>query len=105
NKTYNGNVNITTLTPANFSLTGLAGSETFTVTKTTGTFNTQDVLTANTVTVSLVSGDFTAGGGAIASNYTLPTTASGAGTISPATLTYVANAASRQYGLANPAFS
>jgi hypothetical protein len=39
------------------------------------------------------------------SNYTLPTTASGPGHITPATLTYVAAPKSRTYGAPNPAFT
>jgi hypothetical protein len=43
--------------------------------------------------------------GSAAANYTLPSNRSIAGTITKATLTYVANTASREYGSANPAFS
>jgi Bacterial Ig-like domain/YDG domain/Immunoglobulin I-set domain len=83
---YNGNTTAT-LTSANFSLSGLVGTENFTVTKTSGTYNSKDVATATTVTASLAAGDFTAVSGALASNYTLPTTASGPGHITKVTLT------------------
>jgi Bacterial Ig-like domain (group 3)/YDG domain/Galactose oxidase, central domain/Kelch motif len=73
-----------TLTPANFSLSGLVGTENFTLTQTTGTYNTKDVLTANTVTASLAARDFTGTNGGVATNYVLPTTASGSGHIIPA---------------------
>src|SRR5206468_12956497 len=56
----------------NFSLTPVVGSESFTVTKNTGTYNSKDVLTAATVSTSLVAGDFTPANGALASNYVLP---------------------------------
>ena len=82
-KTYDGNTNAT-LTSANFSLSGLIGSESFTVTKTTGTYNSADVTSATTVTTSLVAGDFTPGAGTMASNYVLPTTATGPGQINKA---------------------
>ena len=82
-KIYDGNTNAT-LTSANFSLSGLVGSESFTVTKTTGTYNSADVASATTVSTSLVSGDFTPGAGTLASNYVLPTTASGPGQINKA---------------------
>ena len=85
-KTYDGNTNAT-LTSANFSLTGLITGESFTVTKTSGTYNSKDVATATTVTVSLSASDFTAASGTLASNYTVPTTASGPGQITPKTLT------------------
>ncbi|MBI3756692.1 MAG: hypothetical protein HY267_01820, partial [Deltaproteobacteria bacterium] len=85
-KPYNGNTNAT-LTSANFSLTGLVGTESFTVTKTTGTYNSKDVATANTVTASLAGTDFTPAVGTLATNYTLPTAASGPGHITAVTLT------------------
>ena len=49
------------------------------MTQTAGTYNSKDVTTATTVTASLAAGDFTPGSGTLASDYTLPTTASGAG--------------------------
>jgi trimeric autotransporter adhesin len=85
-KTYNGNTSAT-LTSGNFSLSGLIGSQSFTVTQTSGTYNSKDVATATTVTASLSPGTITAASGTLASNYNLPTTASGAGQITPASLT------------------
>jgi hypothetical protein len=89
-KPYDGTANAT-LAPANFSLLGLVGSDNFTVTKTTGTYNSATVATATTVTTSLAAGDFTPGVGTLASNYTLPTSASGAGQINKADATIVVN--------------
>src|SRR5438552_6965332 len=83
---YDGNTNAT-LTSTNFSLTGLIGSESFSVTQTNGTYNSKDVATANTVTATLAAGDFTPAVGTLASNYMLPITASGAGHITAVTLT------------------
>src|SRR5207253_1591454 len=83
---YNGGTNAT-LTSANFSLSGVASGESFTVTQTAGTYNSKDVLAANTVTASLSAGDFTPGAGTLASNYTLPTSVSGPGQITTVTLT------------------
>jgi len=83
---YNGNTSIT-LMAANFSLSGLVGMESFTVTQTAGSYNSKDVLAANTVTASLSAGDFTPGAGTLASNYTLPTSVSGPGQITTVTLT------------------
>src|SRR5260221_430201 len=57
------------------------------------------------VSTTLASGDFTAGASTLLSNYNLPTTASGAGQITADTLTYVADAKSRCYGVANPTFT
>ena len=83
---YNGNTSVT-LMSANFSLSGLVGMESLTVTQTTGSYNSKDVLAANTVTASLSAGDFTPGAGTLASNYTLPTSVSGPGQITTVTLT------------------
>src|SRR6185369_7764749 len=47
----------------------------------------KDVANANTVTASLATGDFTAGGSTLVSNYSLPTSASGAGHITAVALT------------------
>ena len=94
-KTYNCNTNAT-LTSANFSLTGVLTGESITVTKTTGTYNSQDVATANTVTTSLATGDFVAAMSTLLTNYTLPTTASGAGHITKA------NTATSAISSANP---
>ncbi len=76
-----------TLAAANFSLEGLASGESFTVTQTAGIYDSKDVPTATTVTAVLSASDFTPGTGTLASNYVLPTTASGAGSITPKTLT------------------
>lgn len=85
-KPYDGTTNAI-LTPANFSLSGLVGTEAFTVTKTAGSYNSKDVLSATTITVSMAPSDFTAGGGALASNYTLPVSASGPGQITAVNVT------------------
>lgn len=99
-KTYDANTDAT-LTSANYNLIGLVNGEAFTVTKATGAFNSANVATANTVTTSLTAGDFTPVGAALASNYTFPTSASGAGhitkadatiSVTPYSVTYDANA-------------
>jgi hypothetical protein len=82
-KTYDCNTDAT-LTSDNFSLSGLVGTEDFTVTKTTGAYNSKDVATADTVTTTLAAGDFTPEGATQASDYNLPTSASGAGHITKA---------------------
>src|SRR5207253_1175858 len=86
-----------TLTSANFSLTGLASGESFTVNKTTGSYNSPNVASATTVTTSLIAGDFTPGAGTLASNYNLPTTASGPGHINKADGTVVVTPYSVSY--------
>ena len=103
-KTYNGSTSAT-LSPSNFSLTGVISGESFTVTQTAGTYNSKDVSTATTVTASLSAGNFTPGAGTLASDYTLPTTASGAGNINPALLTVSAANESMTYGGTVPALT
>jgi hypothetical protein len=85
-KSYDGG-DVATLAAANFALDGLVGTESFTVTKTLGAYNSADVASATTVSASLVAGDFVAGAGTSTANYALPTTASGTGHITQATST------------------
>ncbi len=87
-KPYDGNTTAT-LTSGNFSLSGVVGSDSIMITKTTGTYNSADVASANTVTVALATSDFNAGTGTLLTNYTLPTSASGAGQITKANVTVV----------------
>src|SRR5206468_3351492 len=72
---------------SNFSLSGLVGTDAFTVTKASGTYNSASVATATTVSTSLIAGDFTAGATTTANNYSLPTTASGPGHITAKSVT------------------
>ena len=51
-KQYNG-TNAAVLTPANFSLTGLIGTDTFTVTQTAGIYNGINAGSATSVTETL----------------------------------------------------
>ncbi len=79
----------TTAAPAsaNFAVTGFVAGQGATVSALTGAYNSANVVSATTVTAALTAAEFTANAGTLLSNYTLPTTASGAGAISPATLT------------------
>ncbi len=96
-KAYDGNTTAT-LTASNFNLTGLVGTETFTITKTTGTYNVASA-GSRTVTTTLAPIDFTAGPGTLAANYILPTSAAGSGTITTANQTInFAALANKTYG-------
>lgn len=99
---YNGSA-AATLAPANFQLSGLLGSDSFAVTQTAGTYDSANAGT-HAVTASLASADFTVVSGSL-SNYVLPTSATGAGTISPAAASVTPNAASKIYGTADPALT
>ena len=85
-KTYDGTT-AATLTGANYSLTGFVGGQGASVTQTAGTYASANAGTGIGVTASLAAGDFTANAGTLLSNYTLPTSAAGTGTINPAALT------------------
>jgi hypothetical protein len=89
-KVYDGNPTAT-LTPANFLIGNLVAGQSITVTKTTGTYNSKDVTTANNVSTTLVNGDFSAGAGTNLNNYNLPTSASGAGQITAKALAITAD--------------
>ncbi|MEO8244543.1 MAG: YDG domain-containing protein, partial [bacterium] len=84
-KVYDG-TNSATLTAANFLLTGFVSGEGATVSKTTGTYATADAAASNTVTVTLAAGDFVRTGTTNLANYVLPTTVTGNGAITQATL-------------------
>ncbi|MEP9360906.1 YDG domain-containing protein [Sphingomonas sp. KR3-1] len=74
-----------TLTSANYALAGFVAGEGATVTQTAGTYASKNV-GSRAATATLGSGDFTANGGTLLANYVLPTTASGTGTITQASV-------------------
>ena len=75
-----------TLAAANYSLTGFIAGQGATVTKTSGAYDSANA-GSRSVTTSLAAGDISAAEGTNLSNYVLPTTASGVGTINPKALT------------------
>jgi len=82
-KVYDGTTTAT-LTPANYQVGGLVGSDSFTVNQTTGTYSASNASpVAIPLSVSLTSSNFTVVLGSLA-NYSLPSVASGNGFISPA---------------------
>ncbi|HJX89581.1 MAG TPA: PxKF domain-containing protein [Pyrinomonadaceae bacterium] len=103
-KVYDGNTTAT-LTPGNFSISNLVTGQNFTVSKTTGTYNSKDVATANTVSTTLAATDFTPVGGTNPNNYNLPTSASGPGNITLKALTITADNKSFLFGDPLPALT
>ena len=91
-KVYDGN-NTATLAPANYSIVGWAAGDGATVTKTTGTYDSADAGTGKTVTVSLLPSDYAPTGSTVLSNYSLPTSVSGAVGVITAKLVTVTNTA------------
>jgi filamentous hemagglutinin family protein len=96
-RVYDGTANAT-LAPGNFLLSGFAGGEGATVTKTSGSYDDANVGSSKLVTVTLDASDFQATGSTNLANYSLPTTVSGnIGAITPAALSVTAAAASKTY--------
>jgi hypothetical protein len=83
-KVYDGTA-AGTLTSSDYVLSGLVGSESITVDQTSGTFASPNA-GPEAITASLTDANFTAGTGTLLSNYVLPSSLSGQGTIQPAAL-------------------
>ncbi|HEX3883807.1 MAG TPA: MBG domain-containing protein [Stellaceae bacterium] len=86
------------LASGNFTLTGFVADDGATVSPVTGTYVSANAGTGIGVGASLVAGDFTPTGTTLLGNYTLPTTASGTGTITQAALTITADNLAKVYG-------
>ncbi|GAA0652491.1 YDG domain-containing protein [Brevundimonas lenta] len=86
-RVYN-NTTVATLTSANYLLSGFVGSQGATVTETVGAYNSPNV-GSRTVTATLAANDFTGVGATNLANYILPVSASGAGTITPASVNVI----------------
>jgi filamentous hemagglutinin family protein len=80
-KVYDGTT-AGTLTSGDYVLGGLVGSDSITVNQTGGTYASA-AAGPEAITASLAGPDFTAGGGTLLSNYVLPSSLSGLGTIQP----------------------
>jgi len=93
NKAYDGTA---TASATLGSLTGLVGTETIGATATSSSFNTKDVATANTVTVTGVSLSNGTNGG-LASNYTLASGQTTSANITAKALTATASAGNKTY--------
>ena len=83
-KTYDG-TGAAVLASANYAVDGFVGTQGATVNHAAGTYASADA-GSRAVSASLAAGDFTATGGALLSNYVLPTVATGAGLIGQRTL-------------------
>jgi len=86
-KTYDGSAS-TILPGTDIELSGfVTGQGAAADTSVAGNYNSPDVATANSITAALTGSDFAANSGTSLSNYTIPTTATGAGAIAQAQLT------------------
>lgn len=68
------------------TLSGFVGSDSATSKALTGNYNSKDVASANTVSFAFNGSDLNVGAGTLLSNYSLPATATAAGTITPLSL-------------------
>ena len=84
-KVYDG-TNTASIANGSFTLTGFVSGEGGTVTQTQGSYNSANVVGATSVTASLAAGNYAASNGTLLSNYELPTSAQGTGSITPARL-------------------
>ncbi len=81
-KVYDTNTNAA-LTPANYDLVGVVSGETITVTEALGVYDSKNA-GDRTVTATLDNADYSPDIGTLLTNYTLPTSATGAGHIDQA---------------------
>jgi filamentous hemagglutinin family protein len=106
-KTYDAGTTAA-VTAANLTSTGALTGDTITLSATGATYADKNQGSGKSVTATGISiASASDGTGAAIYGYQLSSTSASGniGTINPATLTYTANAASRAYGDANPAFS
>jgi hypothetical protein len=102
-KFYDGS-STATLEAGDYSIGGLEGSDMVNVLQTEGTYASANA-GVSLVTVSLVEADFEAIGSTLLSNYILPTSAEGNGTITPLTINVTADSKSKTYGETDPALT
>ena len=84
-KIYDGNT-VAALTSGDFALSGFVSGQSATINQTTGVYGSANA-GSEPVAASLGAGDFVVGGTTNLSNYTLPTSVTGIGTINQAVLT------------------
>jgi hypothetical protein len=97
--------NTATLNAGSYSLSGFVSGQGATINQTNATYNSVNVVGATTVSTTLSNSNYIASGSTNLSNYTLPVSISGVGSITRATLTMSANAAAKFVGQADPALT
>ena len=107
-KIYDGG-QVATLGSSNYSITGFVGTQLATINQTTGLYAAPDVLGSNASNVSAILNaanySATSGTGFVPSNYLLPLSATGTGTINKATLTITAYSGWKYVGQSDPSFT
>jgi filamentous hemagglutinin family protein len=95
-KVYDGNTTAT-LSSGDYALTGFVNGEAATITKTLGSYASPNTGTSTVTVVGLSFSDYFAVGSTDLSNYVLPTSVSGTGTITAKPLTLAATANNKPY--------
>ncbi|MBT8579321.1 hypothetical protein G6695_08790, partial [Polynucleobacter paneuropaeus] len=88
-----------------YTLTGFVAGQGAYITQANATYNSVNVADASSVNTSLTSANYTAIGSTNLSNYSLPVSITGLGSITPASLTMTAAAASKFQGQVDPSFT
>lgn len=88
---YNATSINNSLASGNYQLSGFVSGQGAAISQSLGVYNSANVASANSITASLTPASFTANSGTLLSNYVLPTSATGAATITPAPITVSAN--------------
>jgi hypothetical protein len=88
-----------------YLITGFATGQGAYINQTSASYNSADVASATTVATTLNSANYVATGSTNLSNYSLPLSISGNGSITRATLTITANDAAKFIGQADPLFT
>jgi hypothetical protein len=108
-KIYDGS-DVATLSVGNYALSGFVAGQGASVNQSSGLYNSKNASLnstnpANTVTASLALADFAGNSGTLLSNYALPTSASGSGTINQAPVTLIADSYAAFPGDVNNTFT
>ncbi|MBT8527482.1 S-layer family protein, partial [Polynucleobacter paneuropaeus] len=88
-----------------YTLTGFIAGQGAYINQTNASYNSANVAGATTVTATLSPSNYVATGSTNLSNYSLPSSVSASGTITPATLTMTATAAAKFVGQTDPVFA
>ncbi|RAZ46218.1 hypothetical protein DP175_07725, partial [Polynucleobacter paneuropaeus] len=88
-----------------YTLTGFIAGQGAYINQTNASYNGANVAGATTVTATLSPSNYVATGSTNLSNYSLPSSVSASGTITPATLTMTATAAAKFVGQTDPVFA
>jgi hypothetical protein len=94
--------NTASLSSASYQISGFISGQGASINQANAIYNSADVASATTVSTTLSNANFVVSGSTNLSNYSLPLSVSGSGTITRATLTMTADSAAKFVGQADP---